>query len=78
VRASTRVSHYKSTMLAIWNRITTEFYGRRICAAYVIEDGTLKVKAQRGEKGARFGGSNSSELAERLLCVGGPGKSLAT
>ena len=54
-------------MLTIWNQITTEFYGRRISAAYVIEDGTLKVKAPRGEKGARFGGSNPDRLAERLL-----------
>jgi hypothetical protein len=56
-------------MLTIWNQITTEFYGRRISAAYVIEDGTLlKVKAPGGEKAARFRGSNPNELAERLLC----------
>ncbi len=54
-------------MLTIWNQITTEFYGRRIFAAYVIEDGMLKVKARRGEQGARFGGTNPDELAERLL-----------
>jgi hypothetical protein len=54
-------------MLTVWNQITTEFYGRRVSAAYVIEDGTLKVKAPRGEKGARFGGSNPDRLAERLL-----------
>ena len=54
-------------MLTIWNQITTEFYGRRISAAYVIEAGTLKGKAPRGEKGTRFGGSNPNELAERLL-----------
>jgi hypothetical protein len=53
-------------MPTIWNQITTEFYGRRISAA-LIEDGTLKVKVPRGEKGARFGGSNPNELAERLL-----------
>ena len=39
----------------------------KICAAYVIEEGTLKVKTPGGEKGARFGGSNPDELAERLL-----------
>ena len=27
----------------------------------------LKVKTPGGEKGARFGGSNPNELAERLL-----------
>ena len=54
-------------MLTVWNQIKTEFYGRRICAAYVIQDGTLKVKTPGGEKGARFGGSNLDELAERLL-----------
>ena len=54
-------------MLTVWNQITTEFYGRRISAAYVIEDGTLKVKTPGGEKGTRFAGSNPSELAERLL-----------
>jgi hypothetical protein len=54
-------------MLTVWNQIKTEFYGRRICAAYVIQDGTLKVKTPGREKGARFGGSNPDELAERLL-----------
>ena len=54
-------------MLTVWNQIKTEFYGRRISAAYVIEDQTLKVKALGGQKGARFGGSNLDELAERLL-----------
>ena len=55
-------------MLTVWNQITTEFYGRRISAPYVIEDGTLlKVKAPSGEKAARFGGANPKELAERLL-----------
>jgi hypothetical protein len=54
-------------MVTIWNQITTEFYGRRISAAYVIEDGILKVKTPGGEKGTRFGGSNPNELAERLL-----------
>jgi hypothetical protein len=57
-----------NAVLTIWNQITTEFYGRRVTAAYVIEDGTLlKVKTPGGEKGARFGGANPNELAERLL-----------
>jgi hypothetical protein len=55
-------------MLTIWNQITTEFYGRRISAAYVIEDGMLKVKTSGGERGAQFRGwSNPDQLAERLL-----------
>jgi hypothetical protein len=54
-------------MISIWNQMTTEFYGRRISAAYVIEDGTLKVKTPRGERGAQFGGSDPEPLAERLL-----------
>jgi hypothetical protein len=54
-------------MLTVWNQITTEFYGRRIHAAYVIEDVMLKVKAPGGEKSSRFGGSNPDKLAERLL-----------
>jgi len=54
-------------MLTIWNQITTEFYGRRISAAYVIEDGMLKVKTPGGERGSQFRGSNPNELAERLL-----------
>ena len=54
-------------MLTVWNQITTEFYGRRISAAYVIEDGTLKVKTPGGERGAQFRGSTPNELAERLL-----------
>jgi hypothetical protein len=44
-------------MLTIWNQITT-VYGRRISAAYVIEDGMLKVKTPGGERGAQFRGSN--------------------
>ena len=35
-------------MLTIWNQITTEFYGRRVQAPYVIEDGMLKVKTPGG------------------------------
>lgn len=54
-------------MLTIWNQITTEFYGRRISAAYVIEDGMLKVKTPRGEKGMQLRGWNPDNLAERLL-----------
>jgi hypothetical protein len=41
-----------ATMLTVWNRITTEFYGRRICAAYVIEDGMLKVKTPGRRNGS--------------------------
>ena len=54
-------------MLTVWNQVTTEFYGRRICAAYVIENQMLKVKTPRGERGAQFEGSNPNRLAERLL-----------
>jgi hypothetical protein len=54
-------------MLTIWNQITTEFYGRRLYGSYVIEDGMLKVKTPRGEKGAQLRGSKPDELAERLL-----------
>ena len=54
-------------MRTIWNQITTEFYGRRIYAAYVIEDGMLKVKTPRGQRGAQLRGSNPDQLAERLL-----------
>jgi hypothetical protein len=62
-----RGSHYESNMLTIWNQITSEFYGRRIYGSYVIEDGMLKVKTPRGEKGTQLGGSNPDKLAERLL-----------
>ena len=54
-------------MLTIWNQVTTEFYGRRIYAAYVIEDRMSKVKTPRGERGAQFRASNPDQLAERLL-----------
>ena len=54
-------------MLTVWDQVTTESYGRRIAAAYGSEDGMLKVKNSGGEKGARFGGSNPNELAERLF-----------
>ncbi len=53
--------------VTIWNQIRTEFYGRRIYGSYVLEDGMLKVKTPRGEKAARFAGSNPDWLAERLL-----------
>jgi hypothetical protein len=59
--------HDVPTMLTVWNQITTEFYGRHISAAYVIEDGLLKVKTPRGERRTRFGGSNRDQIAERLL-----------
>jgi hypothetical protein len=62
-----RASHHKLNMLTIWSQITTEFYGRRIYGSYVIEDGMLKVKTPRGEKGAQLGASNPDKLAERLL-----------
>ena len=37
-------------MLTVWNQVTTEFYGRRICAAYMIENQMLKVKTPRGDR----------------------------
>jgi hypothetical protein len=54
-------------MLIVWNQITTEFYGRRVCGSYVIEDGMLKVKTPRGERRMKFGGSKPELQAERLL-----------
>ena len=38
-------------MLTVWDQVTTESYGRRIAAAYVIEDGMLKVKTRGEERG---------------------------
>jgi hypothetical protein len=54
-------------MLTIWSQIITEFYGRRVYGSYVIEDGMLKVKTPRGEKGTQLGGWKPDDLAERLL-----------
>jgi hypothetical protein len=54
-------------MLTVWNQIITEFYGRRVYGSYVIEDGMLKVKTPRGQKGAQLGVSEPDNLAERLL-----------
>jgi hypothetical protein len=54
--------------VTIWNQITTEFFGRRVCGSYVIQDRTLMVKVRRGEKSTtQVEGSNSIWLAERLL-----------
>jgi hypothetical protein len=53
--------------LTVWKQITTEFFGRRISAAYVIEDAMLKVKTPGGERGAQLRSSNPDQLAERLL-----------
>ena len=58
---------YNIAMLTVWNQVTTEFYGRRVYASYVIEGGMLKVKTPRGERATQFGGSNPDLLAARLL-----------
>jgi hypothetical protein len=54
-------------MLTVWNRITTEFYGRTVSGVYVIEGETLTVKTPRGERATWLGGSNPDWLAARLL-----------
>lgn len=54
-------------MVTVWNRITTEFYGRSVHASYVIENDTITVKTARGQKGAQLRGGNPHQLAERLL-----------
>jgi hypothetical protein len=54
-------------MLTIWNRVTTEFYGRSVDASYVIENEMLTVKTPRGERAVQLRGSNPGWLAERLL-----------
>jgi hypothetical protein len=54
-------------MVTVWNQITTEFYGRRLCASYVIEEGMVTVKTPRGESRMLFGGSNPERVAEQLL-----------
>jgi hypothetical protein len=55
-------------MVTVWNRITTEFYGRSVYGSYVIANETITVKTARGgQKAALLGGSKPHQLAERLL-----------
>jgi hypothetical protein len=71
-----RANHYESNMLTIWNRITTEFYGRRIYGSYVIEGGTLKVKTPRGEIGNGTWFEPGQARRAAIARVSGAGKSL--
>jgi len=54
-------------IVTVWNRVTTDFYGRTVYGSYVIENESVKVKTARGERGAPLGGFNPHALAERLL-----------
>ena len=54
-------------VVTVWNRITTEFYGRSLYGSYVIENETITVKTARGQKTALLGNSKPHQLAERLL-----------
>jgi hypothetical protein len=54
--------------VSVWNRVTTDFYGRSVYGSYVIENDTIiTVKTSRGEKATRLRGLNPNRLAERLL-----------
>jgi hypothetical protein len=54
--------------VSVWNRVTTDFYGRSVYGSYVIENDTIiTVKTPRGSKAMQLGGFNPNPLAERLL-----------
>jgi hypothetical protein len=54
--------------VTVWNRVTTDFYGRSAYGSYVIEnDSIIRVKTPRGEKATQLRGFNPDQLAERLL-----------
>jgi hypothetical protein len=54
-------------IVTVWNRVTTDFYGRTVYGSYVIENESIKVKTARGERGAPLRGFKPHALAERLL-----------
>ena len=54
--------------VSVWNRVTTDFYGRSVSGSYVIENDTIiAVKTARGNKSMQLRGLNPNRLAERLL-----------
>jgi hypothetical protein len=58
----------EAMIFTVWNRVTTDFYGRSAYGSYVIENDTIiRVKTPRGEKATQLRGFNPDQLAERLL-----------
>ena len=54
--------------VSIWNRVTTDFYGRYVYGSYVIENETsITVKTSRCKKAMQLRGLNPDRSAERLL-----------
>jgi hypothetical protein len=51
----------------IWGEITTVFKGRVVRGSYAVEDGTVKVRADHGEKATQLRGTNAIWAAGRLL-----------
>ncbi len=54
--------------VSVWNRVTTDFYGRSVCGSCVIENDTIiTVQTARGNKSMQLRALNPDPLAERLL-----------
>ncbi len=51
----------------IWQEITTVFKGRVVRGSYAVEDGTVKVRTEQGEKTTQLRGTNAIWAAGRPL-----------
>jgi hypothetical protein len=51
----------------IWREITTVFKSRVIRGSYAVEEQTVKVRTEQGEKTAQLKGTNAIWAAGRLL-----------
>ena len=51
----------------IWREITTVFKGRVVRGSYAVEDGTVKVRTEQGEKTTQLRGTNAIWAAGHLL-----------
>ena len=51
----------------IWSEMTTVFKGRVVRGSYTVEDGTVKVRTEHGEKTTQLRGTNAIWAAGRLL-----------
>ena len=54
--------------VSVWNRVTTDFYGRSVYGSYVIENDTIiTVKTACGNTSMQLRSLNPDPLAEPLL-----------
>ena len=61
--------------VTVWNRVTTDFYGRSVYGSYVTENDTIiTVKARRDEKAMQLRSLNPDQLAEPAIARVGGGR----